>query len=213
MDDPGANPWVTDVGGTYMQGKTSPKITVWNDSTYVIDGVAGTDGGAGGGGVDTDYQLSGLGNYQTGFKGAGYSNLCSAKYGSTCRQVPDVSAIADWRAGFPQINYADGKNYDSLVDGGTSLAAPTMAAITALADGSGTCRAAGAVGFANPALYDLARSSSAYAHDFSDVKVGNNSYSESGYTGSDYKSTTGYDLASGLGSPKAGTLIPALCGR
>jgi subtilase family serine protease len=213
VDDPGANPWVTDVGGTYMQGKTSPKISVWNDSTYVINGVAGTDGGAGGGGVDTDYQLSGFGNYQAGFKGAGYSNLCGATNGSSCRQVPDVSAIADWQAGFPQINFANGKGFDSLVDGGTSLAAPTMAGITALADASGTCGVYGAVGFANPALYDLARSPSAYAHDFSDVKVGNNDYTPSGYSGGDYQSTVGYDLASGLGSPKADTLIPSLCGR
>ena len=213
VDDPGANQWVTDVGGTYMQGKTSPSISVWNDSTYVINGVPGTAGGAGGGGVATDFQLSGLGDYQAGFKGLGYSDVCGAKYGSFCRQVPDVSAIADWQAGFPQINFANGKGFESLVDGGTSLAAPTMAGIAALADASGTCRAYGAVGFANPALYDLARSPSAYAHDFSDVKVGNNDYTTSGYTGGDFTTTTGYDLASGLGSPKAGTLIPSLCGR
>ncbi|HEV2638474.1 MAG TPA: S53 family peptidase [Actinocrinis sp.] len=213
VDDPGVNPWVTDVGGTYMQGKTSPKISVWNDSTYVIGGVPGTAGGAGGGGVATDFQLSGFGDYQSGFKALGYADGCGAKYGAACRQVPDVTAIADWRAGFPQINYADSSGFYSLVDGGTSLAAPTMAGITALADASGSCRAYGAVGFANPALYDLARNPRTYANDFSDVKVGDNDYTTSGYTGGDYESTPGYDLASGLGSPKAATLIPSLCGR
>jgi subtilase family serine protease len=213
VDDPGSNAWITDVGGTYMQGKTSPSIKVWNDSTYVIDGVPGTAGGAGGGGVSTDFQLSGLGDYQAGFTGKGYSDVCSAARGAACRQVPDVTALGDWQSGFPQIYFANGKGYDALVDGGTSLAAPTMAGLTALTDASGACRASGAVGFANPALYDLARNPSDYSRDFSDVKVGNNDYTTSGYTGGDFASTPGYDLASGLGSPKAGALTSSLCGR
>ena len=86
-----------------------------------------------------------------------------------------------------------------------------MASITALADSSTGCRVNGPVGDENPKLYQLAADPAAYANDFNDITSGNNDYTTSGYTGGLFKSTKGYDLASGLGSPKAATLIPALC--
>jgi subtilase family serine protease len=212
VDDPQNNPFVTAMGGSYMQGIAHPSINVWNDSTYVLNGTPGTAGGAGGGGVATDFALSGPGNFQAGFRGAGYTDACGAKPGSTCRQDPDVSTLSDWRSGFPQIAYADKSTMVVYTDGGTSWSAPTMSAITALADGSRGCRATGTVGFEDPALYQLASNPWSYAKDFSDITSGNNDYTTSGYTGGLYNSTKGYDLASGLGSPKAATLAPALCG-
>lgn len=203
VDDPANNPWITAVGGTYMQGKTNPKVTPWNDS---FDG-----GGATGGGVSIWQSLNGFFNYQAGFVGAGYSNVCGATNGATCRQVPDISALGDWRSGFPQMYYADASGYDVIVDGGTSLATPVMAGITALADSTRGCAASGPAGFANPLLYQLASDHHSYARDFQDETTGNNAYSPSGYTGSLYQATKGYDMASGLGSPKAQNLIPALC--
>ena len=211
VDDPENSPFVTSMGGDYMQGITDPAITVWNDSTYELNGEAGTAGGAGGGGVATDFALSGAGDFQAGFTGAGYTNACGAKPGSVCRQDPDLSTLSDWRSGFPQIAYADSSTMEVYTDGGTSWSAPTMSAITALADASPGCRANGSVGFEDPKLYQLAANPAAYANDFSDITVGNNDYTTSGYTGGLYKATKGYDLASGLGSPKASTLIPALC--
>lgn len=203
VDDPGNNPWVTAVGGTYMQGKTNPAVTPWNDSDVA--------GGATGGGVSI-WQSFGPGwDYQKGFVGAGYTNACSAVKGSSCRQVPDISALGDWRSGFPQMYYADSTGFDALVDGGTSLATPVMAAITALADSSRGCQVGGPAGFVNPTIYDLARDPATYAKDFQDETTGNNAYSPSGYTGDLYKAAKGYDMASGLGSPKAQNLIPALC--
>ncbi|HTJ68859.1 MAG TPA: S53 family peptidase [Actinospica sp.] len=203
VDDPANNFWITAVGGTYMQGLTNPTVTPWNDS---FDG-----GGATGGGVSIWQSLSGAANYQKGFVGSGYSNICNAAKGATCRQVPDISALGDWRSGFPQIGYADSTGDYVLVDGGTSLATPVMAAITALADSSTRCAANGPAGFINPTIYDLAKNKASYAKDFQDETTGNNAYSPSGYTGSLFQATTGYDMASGLGSPKAATLIPALC--
>ena len=211
VDDPQNSPFVTSMGGDYMQGITDPSVSVWNDSTYELNGAAGTAGGAGGGGVDTDFSLSGAGDFQAGFTGAGYTNACDAKAGSVCRQVPDLSTLSDWRSGFPQIAYASGSTIEVYTDGGTSWSAPTMSAITALADASPGCRANGSVGFEDPKLYQLASNPASYANDFSDITSGNNDYTTSGYTGGLYKSTKGYDLASGLGSPKASTLIPALC--
>jgi subtilase family serine protease len=211
VDDPQNNAWVTSMGGDYMQGLAHPKISVWNDSTYVLNGTPGTAGGAGGGGVATDVSLSGIGDFQAGFTGAGYTNACHAKAGSVCRQDPDVSTLSDWRSGFPQIAYADSSSMVVFTDGGTSWSAPTMAAITALADATPGCRASGPVGFADPALYRLASNPKTYAKDFSDITSGNNDYTTSGYTGGKYKATKGYDLASGLGSPNAAELAPALC--
>jgi subtilase family serine protease len=203
VDDPANNPWITAVGGTYMQGKTNPTVTPWNDSDV--------EGGATGGGVSIWQSLSGSFNYQKGFVGAGYSNVCGAAKGATCRQVPDVSALGDWRSGFPQMYYADGTGYYVIVDGGTSLATPVMAGITAIADSSRGCQVGGPAGFVNPLLYDLAKNPRSYAKDFQDETAGDNAYSPSGYAGSLFKATKGYDMASGLGSPKAQNLIPALC--
>lgn len=204
VDDPANNPWVTAVGGTYMQGRTNPSVVPWNDS---FDG-----GGATGGGLSIWQSLSGSFDYQKGFTGPGYGNVCGASGGATCRQVPDVSALGDWRSGFPQMYYADSTGYGVIVDGGTSLATPVMAGITALADSSRGCRVDGAAGFANPLLYDLAKNPRDYAKDFQDETTGDNAYSPSGYTGSLFQTAEGYDMASGLGSPKAQNLIPALCG-
>jgi subtilase family serine protease len=203
VDDPGNNLYITSVGGTYMQGLTNPTVVPWNDSF--------NGGGATGGGVSI-WQSFGSGwDYQKGFVGSGYSNVCGATNGGSCRQEPDLSALGDWRSGFPQMYYADSTGYDALVDGGTSLATPVMAAITALADSSSRCQANGPAGFINPTIYNLAKNAKSYAADFQDETTGNNAYSPSGYTGSLYPATKGYDLASGLGSPKAQNLIPALC--
>ena len=107
--------------------------------------------------------------------------------------------------------YADGTGYSIQVEGGTSLATPVMAGITALADSSTRCAVNGPAGFINPTIYDLAKNAASYAKDFQDETTGNNAYSPSGYTGTLYQATKGYDMASGLGSPKAANLIPALC--
>jgi subtilase family serine protease len=203
VDDPANSPWITAVGGTYMQGLTKPTVTPWNDS---FDG-----GGATGGGLSIWQSFGKSWNYQAGFVGAGYSNVCGATKGATCRQVPDLSAVGDWRSGFPQMYYADSTGYDVIVDGGTSLATPVMAGIAALADSSARCQADGPAGFINPTIYDLAKNSKTYAADFQDETTGNDAYSPSGYTGDLYQATKGYDMASGLGSPKAQNLIPALC--
>ncbi|MBR7830685.1 S53 family peptidase [Actinospica sp. MGRD01-02] len=214
VSDPADNAWLTAVGGTYMQGLTNPTITPWNDSfdTSATEGIGLLDnGGATGGGVSTLHSFPSEWNYQAGFIAPGYSDVCGAASGQYCRQVPDLSLDGDWRSGFPLIYYADSSGYDVLMVAGTSLATPILAAITALADSSAKCAATGPAGFINPLIYDLARDPATYAATFNDETTGNNAYIPSGYTGSLYQAAKGYDMASGLGSPKAQTLIPALC--
>jgi subtilase family serine protease len=212
VDDPQNSPFVTSMGGDYMQGTTNPS----RQRLERLDVRAERRGGLPRAGraaavSPPTSRCPGADDFQAGFTGAGYTNACDAKAGSVCRQVPDLSTLSDWRSGFPQIAYASGSTIEVYTDGGTSWSAPTMSAITALADASPGCRANGSVGFEDPKLYQLASNPASYANDFTDITSGNNDYTTSGYTGGLYKSTKGYDLASGLGSPKASTLIPALC--
>jgi hypothetical protein len=97
--------------------------------------------------------------------------------------------------------------------GGTSLAAPIWGAFFALANASPAC-ASKRIGFANPALYAIA-GGAGYASAFTDVTQGNN---DLGFQNGLYPAGPGYDLATGLGTPIAGSgtgtgsgLVDQLC--
>ncbi len=195
-DDPAGQPYVLGVGGTEMTGSGGSTQTVWND------GVDAT-----GGAISDHFALDATTGYQAGVNGTGYTNNCAATAAQKCRQVPDVSALADPATGY--MIYNDGW----FPIGGTSGASPTWAALAAQADLDPSCAAGGPVGFVNPTLYQLP--SSAYrdvtgANEFSGLA---NNYLD--YTGASpadsYKVGTGYDLTTGLGTPHARSIIPALC--
>ncbi|MHB1568521.1 MAG: protease pro-enzyme activation domain-containing protein, partial [Solirubrobacteraceae bacterium] len=182
VDDPASQPYVTGVGATTLQG---PVNSVWNDSL-----------GATGGGVS---QLWGLPSYQSGFAQPQSSVTCGAS-GTSCREVPDLSLDGDPETGY--VAYWQGA---WRLVGGTSVSAPTVAALTALADASPAC-AGHPIGFLNQALYRVAGSE--YALAFNDVTAGSNSLD--GVPG--FSAGPGYDMASGLGTPGA-ALGQALCGQ
>jgi len=225
VDDPAADPFVTGVGGTALEAAGNPPTTrptevVWNDGP-ALD--AATQGGAGGGGLSTLWLMP---SYQTNAAASlGVINsesegltdtagaICSGAVDDTnppvietpayyCREVPDVTASADPYYGFTV--YYDGA-WTSV--GGTSGAAPIWSALFADADSRPSCRAH-PIGFANPALYKVA-SSSRYSSDFNDITSGSNDegVSNGGY----FNAMTGYDMASGLGSPVAANLASDLC--
>jgi kumamolisin len=102
------------------------------------------------------------------------------------RQVPDVSADADPASGATVV--IDGQQQTG---GGTSQAAPLWAGFTALLDQYLQQHGGHRVGFFNQTLYELADGSPQYK-PFHDVIVGGNDL---------YPATSGYDMASGLGSP------------
>ena len=89
--------------------------------------------------------------------------------------------------------------------GGTSSSAPIWAAMLALVNASPACAAnrstAAGVGFASPQLYALASQPARYRASFHDVTMGNNDVDGLG-GGRLFAAGTGYDLASGLGSPQ-----------
>jgi hypothetical protein len=195
VDDPASQPYVTGVGGTSLTAiGPAPTESVWN-STWNTS--TGTASGATGGGVSGFW---GLQSYQQGLAVAQSAVTCIVPRGTSCREVPDVSADADIRTGY-SIYYKGAW----ATFGGTSAAAPTWAALAALADSSTAC-AGKTVGFANPALYQAART--AYGTYFNDVTTGNNSFG--GLTG--FGAATGYDMTTGLGTPKGGPIAAAMCG-
>jgi subtilase family serine protease len=190
VDDPASQPFVTGVGGTSLPA-SSPGATetVWNDQS-----------GAGGGGVSTLWPAQ---SYQSGFALPQSSTACNGS--SDCREVPDVSADAD-----PDTGYVIFWGGSWGVIGGTSAAAPTWAALAALADASPTCNQPGQtrtpVGFVNPLLYRAAQHG--YSGAFDDVLTGSNAFdSVAGWSAG-----AGYDMASGLGTPNGSSLPPSLCG-
>jgi subtilase family serine protease len=90
--------------------------------------------------------------------------------------------------------------------GGTSAGSPQWAGLVALADQIAGHR----LGFINPTLYQLASNPSSYASDFYDVTVGGNTYPSSPIAPTGYNSTLGWDPVTGLGTPNAANLLPAL---
>jgi kumamolisin len=142
----------------------------------------------GGGGISPDKYA--IPSWQT-TAAAGCSS-CSKTY----RDAPDVAANAN----FTFYVCADQTTCTANEYGGTSFAAPMWAGFLALANQQGVANGNKTLGFINPSLYTIGEGSS-YDSDFHDITSGSNGYS----------ATTGYDLATGWGSPQA-ALINALTG-
>jgi subtilase family serine protease len=213
VDDPASQQYVTGVGGTGMTGLGSPTPSVWNSNWP--DGNGGTSYGAGGGGVSSTWSLPSWQSSAT----TGYSTNCTttvSQGGTGCREVPDVSALADPNDGYIiEEHYAatvngvsyNGEYYFSI--GGTSGAAPVWAAVIALVDASSQCRLNGEAGFINPSLYTAGAGSSA-SSVYTDVTSGTNGISA--YSPSySYPAGTGYDMATGWGTPLASGVAASVC--
>ena len=198
VDDPASQPYVTGVGGTKITALgPAPTQIVWNEKA--------NGSGAGGGGISSSHAMP---SYQSGAPSSlnvinshSSGTQCKAASGSYCREVPDVSADADPYSGYV-IYY--GGSWSGI--GGTSAAAPLWAAFAALTDASSAC-AGETIGFANPVLYSAAET--AYSTDFNDITSGNNDYM--GTNSGLYPAGTGYDMASGLGTPNGAGLPGTLC--
>ncbi len=233
VNDPASQPWVTSVGGTsfetYNPGMNEhpsyPKHgeAVWNPDNLCNESAdeggqtgffwcAGT--GAGGGGSS---QFWGRPYYQHGpgvtSGDTSYANgttQCSlAKQGTPCREVPDVSANADEYT--PYAEYCTGSDATpfsacaTFTDtppgwfgiGGTSLSAPFWAAIAI----DRVSFSGNRVGNLNPWLYQAySDHASMFFHD---VTANHHIAKNNGF----YRAKHGYDLATGIGTPKMAALI------
>jgi subtilase family serine protease len=142
----------------------------------------------GGGGISPDKYA--IPSWQT--TAASSCSSCSKTY----RNGPDVSANAN----FTFYVCADQTTCTANEYGGTSFAAPMWAGFLALVNQQSVANGNKTLGFINPSLYTIGEGSS-YDSDFHDITSGSNGFS----------ATTGYDLASGWGSPQA-ALVSALAG-
>ena len=181
---PASSPLVTAVGGTSLYADTSGNYqseTVWNNSI-----------GAGGGGVSQR------------FSEPLYQKLLLNSVQRTLRNhrgIPDVAYNADLNTGI--LIYAGflpgAVGY--YLTGGTSEGSPQWAGIIADAN-----QLAGhPLGFLNLKLYSLG-ALVGQSQFFHDITIGNNGFA--GVPG--YSATTGWDLASGWGTPNLGRLVGEL---
>ena len=143
----------------------------------------------GGGGISPDKFA--IPSWQT--SAASGCSSCSKAY----RNGPDVSANAN----FTFYVCADQTTCTANEYGGTSFATPMWAGYLALVNEQAVANGNPKLGFINPSLYTIGLGSS-YDTNFHDVTNGSNGYS----------ATTGYDLATGWGSPNGSGLITALAG-
>ncbi|KMS70460.1 serine protease [Streptomyces viridochromogenes] len=227
VDIPVSSAWVTAVGGTSLAvGKGDKYLweTGWGTEKAVLsaDGKSWTDfpgafnSGAGGGTSKTVAEPY----WQ---QGVVPEALAKANSADGNRVVPDIAAIADPNTGFlvgQTQTLPDGKTqaYDEYRIGGTSLAAPVIAAVQALAQ---EARGGKPIGFANPSIY--ARYGSQAYHDVTDNPTGSGLAVArvdyvNGYDATDGLTTSvrslgkdsslsavkGYDDVTGVGTPAAG---------
>ena len=167
---PASDPYVTGVGGTYLYNSNG----VWKQTAW-----GGSNGGT-----------------NTFGSGGGYSQYFSnqswevaAGFSGNYRGVPDVSMIASTYS--PVYIISQGL---PRAIGGTSVATPIWAAVTALIKEKSGVN----FGSANPLLYQIARTKY-YNYSFTQIlPPGNNGY---------YDVTPGWNPVTGLGTPIVSNLV------
>jgi hypothetical protein len=188
VDEPADDPFVTVVGGTTLTTTTNGN---WA-SEKVWQAPAGDNGlgqtippQAPGGGVSAAYAIPW---WQQGI------SMTANQGSTTMRNLPDVALVAD------NLNIVWGNDFigasSDLPEGGTSLATPLWAGFMALVNQQAADDGKPPIGFVNPALYAIGKSTN-YQSCFHDITVGANTNSASP---TKYYATTGYDLCTGWGT-------------
>ncbi|WEH35862.1 S53 family peptidase [Streptomyces sp. AM 4-1-1] len=228
VDVPSNSAWVTSVGGTSLAVGKHDSYQ-WETGWGTLNAPLAADGrswtgfpgpytsGAGGGTSATVPQPA----YQRGIVP---DSLARANGRTRMRTVPDIAAVGDPNTGFlvgQTQTLPDGSlGYDEYRIGGTSLAAPVIAGVQALAQ---QARRGVPLGFANPAIYQ--REHAGVYHDVTDHPLGarrdlavarvdftNGHDAADGLLtsvrslgkDSSLKAVRGYDDVTGVGTPAAG---------
>lgn len=204
VDEPADDPYITVVGGTSL---TTSSTGAWASET-TWSSPASNDGlgdispaAASGGGVSQTYAIP---PWQQGI------SMIANQGSTTMRNSPDVSLVANnmiiqW--GNTYIG-GEGGGGNSLPwpEGGTSLATPLWAGFIALVNQQAAANGQSPIGFVNPALYAIGKSTN-YASCFNDITTGSNTNSASP---TKYNATAGYDLCTGWGTMIGANLMQAL---
>lgn len=185
VSDPASQPFVTAVGGTALTSYGPPPVeTGWSGSGGGVSSLwSAPCFEAGVSGSTAPCTTTNAGTGQTPYLGLG----------TTMRSLPDLAALA----GSPGYTIYDtphclGWCGTTVGLGGTSLATPLVAAIVVAA-----VERCGRVGLVAPVL-DAAKTATLS----NDVTAGSNGAFAAG---------VGWDAVTGVGSPKAGALVDALC--
>lgn len=198
VDEPADDPYITVVGGTTL---TATSAGAWaSETTWLtpatddpIDG--NTPEEASGGGVSRAY---GIPTWQQGI------SMTANQGSTTMRNSPDVSTVAN-NINVVWGNDFIGESFD-FAEGGTSLATPLWAGLFALANQQAVANGQPPIGFANPVLYAIAKSTN-YQSCFHDITSGCNTNTSNP---TKYYAVAGYDLCTGWGTPNGSNLIAAL---
>jgi subtilase family serine protease len=195
VSDPGAQPYVTSVGGTSLYtgpGGVYEAEEVWN--------LLGAGLGATGGGVSSYWSIP---SYQSRTlyplpppifaASAAAVSVATANGGSaTMRNIPDVAAVADPLTGVAVYSALNG---GWIQIGGTSASAPIWAGYFSIINSARQKIGLPNLGFANPYLYYLALTSISFV----DIRDGSNG-NASLYGIPGYSAGRGFDNCTGWGS-------------
>ncbi len=175
---PAYSPNVLAVGGT--------TLTISSSGSYISESAWANSGG----GIS---QYESQPSYQTG----------TVTQTTTKRAIPDVSFDANPNTGVAVYDsYTNGTTNPWSQVGGTSLSAPSWAAIVSIVNQARVQNGQGTLDGATqtlPMLYQLDKTTPSAFHD---ITTGSNGYSAG----------TGYDLVTGLGSPVVNVLVSSLSG-
>lgn len=193
---PASDPLVLAVGGTHLDA--APDGTYKSETAWAQLSVTNNNG-AGGGGFSNVYALP---SYQVGMVPGAW------------RGIPDVALDGDPTSGYiVECSFCNGGQRVWFALGGTSIGAPAWAGLIALAN-----QLAGrALGFVNPALYQIAHGPRGPLA-FHDILAGNNQYAFTDAQGQavtvpGHQAGPRWDAVTGLGSPDATVLLPSLVTR
>jgi subtilase family serine protease len=160
-DYPASDPYVTAVGGT--------SLAVGRGDNYLWEAGWGTNkfdlSGNGRSWKPDSFFYGAGGGFSTLFNRPGYQFGVVPAGSPAGRAVPDIGLDGDPTTGIlvgETQTFPNGVYYDEYRIGGTSLSSPLMAGVQALASQAQGRR----LGFANPRIYDLARSG---GEEFTDV--------------------------------------------
>ncbi len=172
-------------GGTWPPSD-DPNVTSVGGTALTTTGPGGawvseTTWNDGGGGVSTTYAIP---SYQQSI------NMTAIGGSTTMRNVPDVALLAAVQI-FLICN-----NGEWIEVGGTSAATPLWAGFMALANQQAAANGKPPVGFLNPTVYSLGQGAD-YTNDLHDITTGSNGFA----------AVTGFDLATGWGTPAGQSLI------
>eukprot|EP01041_Mallomonas_annulata_P002050 gene2050-4001_t len=182
---PASSPYVTSVGATQLVG-----------STEVVCSASTNGDITSGGGFSAVHDRSTKATWQTDVVTAYLAKQSKipalSLFASTGRAYPDVSLIGN--------NYGYVDQGFTLYQSGTSASAPVFAGMISLLNDKRLSKGMSSLGFINPFLYWAAKKDST---SFTDIITGDNACStfNKPCCSSKFSAASGWDAASGLGSP------------